>query len=125
MLALRCVVGVTFLMHGLEKLGHPSTNKAFLASLGMPAPAVIAPSVAATETVGGALLVAGTATPLAGVALASDMLVAYLTYHKGKGFFVSSGGYELVLLLGGADLAIALAGPGRFSGDAALSAWRG
>jgi putative oxidoreductase len=68
------------------------------------------------------LLIAGLLTPLAGVALAFDMLVAYLTAHIGHGFFVSGGGAELVLLLGGTSLAVALTGAGRFSVDAALEA---
>jgi putative oxidoreductase len=41
-----------------------------------------------------------------------------------SGFFVSNGGIELVLLLGGASLALALAGAGRFSVDAALGLTR-
>jgi putative oxidoreductase len=35
-----------------------------------------------------------------------------------QGFFVDEGGFELVLPLGGASLAIALTGAGRFSVDA-------
>jgi putative oxidoreductase len=67
---------------------------------------------------GGILLITGLLTPLAGVALAIDMLVAGLTAHTGKGFFVQDGGYELVLLLGAGSLSLALAGAGRFSADA-------
>ncbi|MCU1530534.1 MAG: hypothetical protein JWO49_2641, partial [Arthrobacter sp.] len=40
--------------------------------------------------------------------------------HAPAGVFVSEGGYELVLALGAAALAIALAGPGRWSVDHAL-----
>jgi uncharacterized membrane protein YphA (DoxX/SURF4 family) len=65
------------------------------------------------------LVMVGLATPLAAVALAGDMLVALLTTHIDHGFFVADGGIELVLVLGVASLAIALAGPGRFSVDAA------
>jgi putative oxidoreductase len=77
-------------------------------------------AVAVTETVGGALLIVGLATPLVGAALASDMLVALLTAHLGHGFFASDGGFELELLLGTASLGIGLAGAGRFSLDASL-----
>ena len=48
------------------------------------------------------------------------MLVALVTAHLGHGFFVSDGGFELVLLLGGASLTFVLAGAGRFSVDATL-----
>ena len=80
----------------------------------------MAPFVALTETGAGLLLVAGLATPLAGVALAVDMTVALVTAHMDEGFFAADGGIELVLLLGGASLALALTGPGRVSADAAL-----
>jgi putative oxidoreductase len=124
-LVLRLVVGITFLLHGIDKLGDVSGTERFFASLDIPAPAVMAPLVAVTETVGGVLLIIGLATPLAGVALAGDMVVALLTQHIGHGFFVEEGGIELVLLLGGTSLAIALTGAGRVSVDAALGVpWR-
>jgi putative oxidoreductase len=117
MLVLRAVVGVTFLAHGLDKLGDPNAAEHFFASLGIPLPGVMAPFVAVTETVGGLLLIAGVATPLVAVALAIDMLVAVLTAHIGHGFFASDGGPELELLLGGASVGIGLVGAGRFSVD--------
>jgi len=120
LLVLRLIVGVTFLLHGLDKLGDLAGTEEFFASLAIPAPGLMAPFVALTETVGGLLLIAGLATPLAGVALAADMVVALVTAHIDKGFFAADGGFELVFLLGGASLAVALTGAGRFSADAAL-----
>jgi putative oxidoreductase len=120
LLVLRLVVGVTFLLHGLDKLGDLAGTEEFFASLEIPAPGLMAPFVAVTETVGGLLLIAGLATPLVGVALAGDMLVALVTTHIGHGFFASDGGFELVLLLGGASLAVVFTGAGRFSVDAAV-----
>jgi putative oxidoreductase len=119
-LVLRVVVGVTFLLHGLDKLGDLSSAEQLFASLGIPAPGLMAPFVAVTETVGGALLIAGLATPLVSAALAIDMLVALLTARLGHGFFARDGGFELELLLGGASVAIGIAGAGRFSLDASL-----
>ena len=124
LLVLRLVVGVTFLLHGLDKLGDRASAEALFVSLDIPAPAVMAPFVGVTETVAGLLLMAGLATPLAGLALAGDMTVALLTQHIGHGFFVADGGVELVLLLGSASLAFALTGPGRFSADEALGVAR-
>jgi len=120
LLVLRIVVGVTFLLHGLQKLGDLSGTEQFFASLSIPAPQLMSPLVAATETGGGLLLLVGLVTPLAGVALAGDMLVAYATAHISHGFFVDDGGGELVFLLGGACVALALAGAGRYSLDATL-----
>ena len=121
LLALRVVVGVTFVVHGLDKLRDLSSPEQLFVSLGIPLPGLMAPFVAVTETVGGVLLIAGLATPLVGAALAIDMLVALLTAHLGQGFFARDGGIELPLLLGGASVAIALAGAGRFSLDASFA----
>jgi putative oxidoreductase len=119
-LVLRLVVGATFLAHGVDKLADPAGTEQFFVSLGIPAAGMMGPFVSVTETVGGALLIAGLATPLVGLALAGDMLVAVLTAHIGHGFFASDGGPELPLLLGGASLALALMGAGRFSLDEAV-----
>jgi putative oxidoreductase len=115
---LRLVLGVTFLLHGLDKLGDVNAVQQSFDQLGIPAPAVMAPLVTITEVAGGSLLILGLLTPLAGIALAIDMLVAGLTAHTGHGFFIQDGGYELVLLLGAGCVAVAVAGAGRFSADA-------
>lgn len=120
LLVLRLVVGVTFLLHGLDKLGDLSGTEEFFASLNIPAPGLMAPFVALPETAGGLLLIVGLATPLVGAALALDMLVALVTAHIDEGFFTADGGIELALLLGSASLALTLTAPGRFSADAAL-----
>lgn len=118
LLILRLVVGTTFLVHGLDKLGDLSAAEQFFAAQSIPAPDVMAPFVGATETVGGVLLIVGLATPLVAVALTIDMLVALFTTHIDHGFFVADGGFEHVLLMAGASLTLALAGPGRYSVDA-------
>ncbi|WP_354697697.1 quinone oxidoreductase TQO [Paraconexibacter sp. AEG42_29] len=120
LLIVRAVVGLAFLLHGLDKLGDLSGVEQNFDGLGIPVPELMAPFVALTETVGGALLIAGLLTPLAGLALGIDMIVAYATVHTGKGFFAGDGGYELVLLLGASSFALMIAGAGRFSVDAAL-----
>lgn len=118
LLVLRLVIGVTFLLHGIDKLGDLSGVEQGFDQMGIPAPELMAPLVAMTETVGGVLLITGLLTPLAGLALAITMLVAALTAHTGNGFFVEGGGYEHVLTLGAGCLALAVAGAGRFSADA-------
>ena len=124
LLLLRLVAGGTFLVHGLDKLIDLSAAESYFASLDIPAPAVMAPFVGVTETVGGLLLAAGLTTRLIGLALAGDMCVAFLTQHMGNGFFVNEGGSEFVLVLGGASLALVLTGAGRFSVDCAFDVGR-
>lgn len=80
LLSLRIVVGVTFLLHGLDKLGDVSGTEQFFASLAIPAPGLLALFVAVAETVGGLLLIAGLATRLASAALTGrEQARAYAT----------------------------------------------
>jgi putative oxidoreductase len=118
LLVLRLVVGTTFLVHGVDKLGDLSAAEQFFAAQSIPEPGLMAPLVGATETIGGLALILGLATPLVAAALTADMLVALFTTHIAHGFFVDAGGFEHVLLLAGASLTLALAGPGRCSVDA-------
>lgn len=120
LLLVRAAVGLTFLMHGLDKLGDVNGTEELFDSLSIPLPGLMAPFVAVIEVVGGIALIVGLLAPLFGLALAGDMLVAALTQHIDKGFFITDGGYELVLLLGTASLGIMLAGAGRFSVDGML-----
>ena len=120
LLSLRTVVGVTFLVHGLHKFGDVSGTEQLFASFSIPAPGLVVPFVAVTETVTGLLLIAGLATRLAAAALTVDMAVALATAHEDLEFFVSEGGIELEVLLVGASLALVLAGAGRFSLEAVL-----
>lgn len=120
LLVLRLMIGLAFLLHGLDKVGDIGAVKDSFTGLGIPLPELMAPLVTFTELLGGIALMVGLLTPLVGLALAVNMLVAWLTVHTGKGFFVAEGGPELVLVLGVAALAIAIAGAGRFSLDAVL-----
>ncbi|GAA3333333.1 quinol oxidase [Curtobacterium citreum] len=117
--ALRIVLGVVFIAHGAQKFaqGIPNVTQGF-AGMGVPLAEVAAPAVAGLELVGGVLLVAGVATRVVGFLLAVDMVVAGLLAHATAGFFAQDGGFEYVLVLAVASLAVALTGPGRFSVDA-------
>ncbi|RUQ02706.1 DoxX family protein [Curtobacterium sp. HSID17257] len=117
--ALRIVLGVVFIAHGAQKFaqGIPGVAQGF-ARMGVPLAEVAAPLVAGLELVGGILLVLGVATRVVGLLLAVDMVVAGLLAHATAGFFAQEGGFEYVLVLAVASLAVALTGPGRFSVDA-------
>ncbi|MFJ3787075.1 DoxX family protein [Kitasatospora sp. NPDC090091] len=122
LLALRSAVGGVLIAHGTQKLFgwfggggldataeamehmgfHPGRRSALAAGLG--------------EAGGGALLVAGLATPAAGAVVAGTMAGA-VAVHAPAGFFMTSGGYEYPAFLGATGLALGLAGPGRYSLD--------
>lgn len=121
--ALRVVVGMTFLMHGWQKLveiGLPATA-AFFGKLGVPAPELAAAMVTAFEIVGGIALLAGFLSRWVAMPLAIDMLAAICLFHLPRGFFVGAGGVELALLLLVGLVALALNGSGALALDGLLS----
>ncbi|MDR7302305.1 DoxX family protein [Haloactinomyces albus] len=125
LLLARVVVGVVFIAHGLQKFlqwGIDGTAASF-AGMGIPLPTVSAWATALIETVGGAALLAGLALPLVGVLLAATMVGALLLVHLGNGLFASGGGYEYVLVLAVASLALGFSG-GTLTLDRALSGSR-
>ena len=124
LLLLRWAVGLTLAAHGTQKLfgwfGGPglSATGHFFTVLGFPSSRRHALMAALGETVSGALLAAGFATPVAAALVVSMMLVAIVTVHFGKGFFAQNGGYEYPLVLAVAALTLAFTGPGSLSIDA-------
>lgn len=119
---LRMVVGFLFAAHGWQKYNEftiAGTQGAFT-QMGVPAADLVAPIVATLELVGGIALILGLATRPIAILLALNMVGAIALVHAPAGIFVEAGGFELVLMLGASALAVALAGPGKFSLDNAL-----
>src|SRR3989344_3389428 len=97
---LRVTTGLVFFMHGWQKWeGGLGQTAAFLASLQFPAPEVFAALLIGTEVIGGAALILGVFTRLAAKLTGIIAIVALLTVHASKGFFISAGGYEFILLI--------------------------
>jgi len=120
---LRAVVGGLFIGHGLQKLagkfggfGLEGTG-GWMESVGMRPGKVHAALAGAAETGGGALLVAGAATPVAASALTGSMTVAIATVHGATGVWSQNGGYEFPLTMIAAAFAITASGPGALSVD--------
>jgi putative oxidoreductase len=114
----RVIVGVTFFMHGWQKVfqyGFPGVTNAFT-QMGVPLPGLMGPLVAVVELVVGGLLLVGLFSRPAAIVLAVDMLIAILLVHLPGGFFLPNG-VELVLLLFPGAVAVVLTGPGRFALD--------
>ena len=124
-LLLRVTVGAFFIGHGTQKLfgwfggrGLDATAEGFEKNGLRPgkANALLAGSA---EAGGGALLVAGLATPLATSILVATMLTAIKRVHLKNGPWNGNGGYEYNAVLIAALATIAEAGPGPFSIDEA------
>ena len=121
----RIITGIVFTAHGAQKLfvyGLDGVAGAF-AKMGVPMPGLLGPFVALVEFLGGIALIIGLLSRIAAAGLAFDMLVAILLVHLSAGFFLPAG-YEFALMLFASSLAIALAGPGSLSADAAIASRR-
>jgi putative oxidoreductase len=119
---LRVIVGFLFAAHGWQKFNEFTIagTQASFTKMGIPAAEAAAPIVATLELVGGVALILGVLAKVFAALLALDMLGALFLVHAPAGVFAANGGYELVLLLAAAALAVALAGAGRLSVDRVL-----
>lgn len=122
---LRVVTGIIFMGHGAPKFGITGdggleSTAGFLASLGVPLPAVAAFLVAFFEFGGGALLIVGLLTRVWAAGLAFAMLIAVTMVHLEAGMF-GQGGYQWALLMMACSLALMIEGAGKGSLDNRLS----
>jgi putative oxidoreductase len=124
---LRFVVGLTFAVHGAQKLfgwwGGPGFAgwQAAMAHMGFRPALAFALISGLIEFGGGLLLVAGLLTPFVASALVAQSVVIIGQVHWSNGFFNSKSGFEFPLLLGAAAAALALVGSGAVSLDAAVN----
>lgn len=118
--ALRAAIGGTMIAHGVRHARTLDGTAKWFASVGFRQPELQARASAVVEIGAGAALVTGAATPLAAAAVVGTMAVAARAVHVGNGFFVLNEGYEFVLNLAAASVALAALGPGRYSVDRAL-----
>lgn len=126
LLILRGTTGGLLAGHGAQKLfgafdgpGLEGTA-AMLESLEVHPGRVWAPLAGLAELGGGALTALGLLNPLGPLGVIAAMTMATFTAHRGKPIWVTTGGAELPLTNAAGALAVALAGPGRYSLDTAL-----
>ena len=123
-LLLRLAVGGTMIAHGVKHARTLDGTAGWFGSIGFQQPRLQASASAAVEIGAGGALVLGAATPLAAAAVVGTMGVAARSVHQPNGFFITSEGYEYVLNLATATVALAALGPGRLSVDRLLG-WDG
>lgn len=125
LLVLRVATGAVFLAHGANHIaggGKIAGTARWFDSLGMRPGIVHAWLASATEVAAGAALVAGLCTPLAAAGVVGVMVVAWITAHRGNGFFIfrPGQGWEYVMMLTMCGVALGGLGAGGWSVDHAL-----
>ena len=125
LLAFRCAVGAVMLAHGINHIfrgGKIAGTGRWFESLGMKPGVLHAWIASLAEVAAGIGLVLGLLTPLCGAAVVGTMLVAWITNHRGNGFFIfrPGEGWEYVMTLTFCGFALAVLGPGEWSLDEAF-----
>ncbi len=119
-LGLRVVLGVVMLAHGIKHARGRQKTSRWFGSIGFRMPEFQWFASTATEIGVGILLIAGAGTSLAAAGLIGITTVAFVSVHRKAGFWITARpdeGYEYVLVLTVAALALALVGPGTMSVD--------
>src|ERR1700728_897043 len=119
-LVLRAAIGGTMVAHGIRHGRTLDGTAGWFGSIGFKQPRRQATASTVVEVGAGAALIAGVATPLAASAVVGTMAVAARSVHLENGFFITAEGYEYVLNLSAASVALAAIGPGSLSVDRIL-----
>jgi len=119
-LVLRAAIGGTLVAHGVRHGRSLDGTAGWFGSIGFRRPRLQAAASAAVEVGAGAALIAGAGTPLAASAVVGTMAVAARSVHLENGFFITAEGYEYVLNLSAASIALSAIGPGNLSIDRLL-----
>lgn len=122
LLLLHAFLGAALVAHAFQKLlvFRFSGTAAYVDSLGLRAPRLLAAAVIANELIGGTLVALGLLLPLGAALIAATMLVAARTDHRAKGWFITGSGSEYVVTNAVVAVALAATGGGRYSLDRAL-----
>src|SRR5438270_3491179 len=119
---LRFIVGITMFAHGYRHIwggGKLPGTAGWFESIGIRPGKVHALLASVTELGASVLLWLGLLTPLGAAGVLGTMFVALITNHRKNGFFIfrPGEGYEYVLNLAVACIAIACLGAGQWSID--------
>jgi putative oxidoreductase len=114
----RILIAALFLVASYNKLKGLGGSAAYFTKLGIPAPSVAAPVVAAFELIAGILVLAGFKTRYVALAIAIFVVVAALTAHTNFADGNQLNHFMKNLAIAGGALALFVAGAGAYSMDA-------
>lgn len=123
----RLLLGSALMVHGAQKIfgwfggGGPTGTGRFFEGMGFRPGVLFAVAAGLGEFGGGLLTFLGLGGAIGPALIVMVMIVAIFTVHISKGFLSSNGGWELPGMNVAAALAIAFAGNGAYSIDAALN----
>jgi putative oxidoreductase len=122
-LILRLVLGGIMLAHGVKHARGRTKTSNWFGSIGFKSPDMQWFASTVTEIGVGVLLIAGLFTTLAAAGVIGILTVAFVSVHRAAGFWVTARpdeGWEYILTLSAVAAALAIAGPGGISVDAAI-----
>lgn len=114
---LRTATGGTMIAHGARRGRTLDGTVGWFGSIGFQQPRLQARVSAVIEIGAGSALILGAVTPLAASAVVGTMAVAARSVHVPNGFFVTGEGYDYVLNIGSAAVALSTLGSGQLSVD--------
>ena len=128
LLILRLAVATVFIAHGWGDVfdAGVSNNVQNYRDAGIPLPELSAPYTAYIQLVGGFLLAFGALSRPLAAGFVVAMAGALIYVHRGEPLTIQpdGSGFGFAFIMGAASLALLLVGPGRFSIDRLVVAWR-
>ncbi|MFF1555760.1 DoxX family protein [Rhodococcus erythropolis] len=119
-IALRAALGGTLISHGLKHGRSLEGTAKWFGSIGFRNPKLQARLSAIVEIGAGTAIAMGAVLPLSAATAVGTMAVAARSVHLSNGFFITNEGWEYVMNLAAASVALATIGPGAFSIDHVL-----
>jgi putative oxidoreductase len=119
-LAARASLALIFLLSGFGKLAALGSTAGYIASKGLPAPALLAMTAALVELVGGASVLLGWKARWGALALIAYLVPVTLLFHNPAGLEGMAAQMEVIqflknLAIAGGLLAVASFGPGQLA----------